>query len=133
MDTFLWILAGIVALGLLYLYVPYARRRRWLAELQEPATKGDARRLAGEISDVSSNVSGIRDELDKLRTAVSDVSYVSEISVNVEGVREELAGMREELDCIWEEFDGIHSDLKTMRRLLKAIAHHQWTPEWTSE
>jgi hypothetical protein len=127
MDTPLLVVLGtIVAVGLLYLYVPYARRRRWQAASQEPATKGDSRRLAGEVSDVSSSVSGIRDELDKLRTAVSETSEISE---DVADIQEELGRIGATLSAL----DGIRTDLYAVRRLLRAIAHQQWTPEWNPE
>jgi hypothetical protein len=72
MDTFLWILVLIVVVPpVLYLYVSSARGRRWQAELRQPSTRGDIRALGREISDVSSDVSGIEAELGKLRTAVS--------------------------------------------------------------
>jgi septation ring formation regulator EzrA len=134
MDTFLWILGlTVVVLAVRYLWVPSARRRRWQAYLQQPSTRGDIRGLETEVSDVSSKVSGIREELGELRTAVSDVSYLSEISLNVEGIREEFEGIREEFDSIREEFEGVRGDLKAMRRLHRAVAHQQWSPEWTPE
>jgi hypothetical protein len=98
-------------------------------ELQEPATKGDIWGLAADVQAISRAVSGVdvSAEVDDIRKELGN------LDISITGVGEQLELLRSEVGDIWEDLAGIHGDLYAMRRLLKAIAHHQWTPEWTPE
>jgi uncharacterized protein (UPF0335 family) len=132
METFLMILVLIVGVGAgIYVFVSAARQ----AELRQPSTRRDIRALSAnigaleiEISDVSSNVSGVRKELGNLHS-----SFVTGIGEELEILHSDVSDVSSDLADIWEDLDGIRSDLAALRRLLKAIAHQQWSPEWTPE
>ena len=133
LDTVLLILFLIV-LG--YIGFRALRSAARQAELREPATKANIWALADDVQalsravsdiDVSSDIDGVQKELGNLDTSITGIG--EELEILRSGVGDLGSNMTE----IWEDIDGIRNDIAAMRRLLKAIAHHQWTPEWTSE
>jgi hypothetical protein len=139
MDSILWTLFLIFAVPIgLYWFVSYYRRVARRAELGAPSTVGHVRGLSSDIgsvemavSDVSSSVADIRKELGDLQVSLSGIQE------GLDALRFEVTevggGVGSDIFEIREELDDIRSDLKAMRRLHRAIAHHQWTPEWTPE
>jgi chromosome segregation ATPase len=130
MDTFRTVLLIVAIAGGLYLFVSYSRRAARRAELLQPSTTGHIRELSAdigalerEVSGVSSNVSDVQKELGNLDTSVTVIGEELEI------LRRDAGDVSSDVAAIREDLDGIRSDLAAMRRLLRAIAHQQWTPE----